>query len=150
MGQAQIWQNTKAFPPFFSMPLQPRRSFVALAATDFDTIVSFYQTLLGQTPVPFQPQRYAEFQLGGLSLAIFPPKLDQQAEFTLTSPGPLSLCLEVEDLEVAIAHLDQLHSPYGEILQASHGQECYAYDPQGNRLIIYQPKSSKTDPSPSY
>lgn len=124
------------------MALRPRRAFVALAACDFDQTVNFYQTLLEQSPQPFMAQRYAEFQLGeSLSLAIFPPKPEQQEEFALTSAGPLSLCLEVADLESAIAHLDAQACPHGEILKASHGQEVYAYDPQGNRLIIYQPNA---------
>lgn len=98
--------------------------------------------LLGQSPKPFAAQRYAEFQLGdSLSLAIFPPKLEQQGEFASMSAGPLSLCLEVVDLAIAIAHLDAQACPHGEILTASHGKEVYAYDPQGNRLIIYQPNA---------
>ena len=28
--------------------------------------------------------------------------------------------------------------PYGEITIASHGRECYAYDPDGNRLILHE------------
>lgn len=124
------------------MALSPRRAFVALATNDFDQTVDFYQGLLGQLPQPFMADRYAEFQLGdSLSLAIFPPKPEQQEEFALTHAGPLSLCLEVTDLEGAIAHLDAQACPHGDILKASHGQEVYAYDPQGNRLIIYQPKA---------
>lgn len=29
---------------------------------------------------------------------------------------------------------------YGEITIASHGRECYAYDPDGNRLILHEAK----------
>lgn len=122
------------------MALRPRRAFLALATPNFEQTVDFYQTLLVQSPQPFMAERYAEFQLGdSLSLAIFPPKPEQQDEFALTNAGPLSLCLEVTDLEGAIAHLDAQACPHGKILKASHGQEVYAYDPQGNRLIIYQP-----------
>lgn len=124
------------------MALRPRRAFVALATADFDRTVDFYQTLLAQAPKPLMPQRYAEFQLGeSLSLALFPPKPEQQNAFALTSAGPLSLCLEVEDLEGAISHLDAQSCAHGPVLTASHGQEVYAYDPQGNRLIIYQPNA---------
>ncbi len=124
------------------MALHPRRAFVALATANFEQTVAFYQTLLEQSPKPFMAERYAEFQLGeSLGLAIFPPKPDQQEEFTLTSAGPLSLCLEVADLEGAIAHLDAQTCPHSEVFTASHGREVYAYDPQGNRLIIYQPNA---------
>jgi len=54
------------------------------------------------------------------------------------SPQSFALCLEVENLETAIAHLDQLGSPPGEIMSASHGREIYAYDPDGNWLIVHQ------------
>lgn len=124
------------------MALRPCRAFVALATAHFDSTVDFYQTLLAQSPKPLMAQRYAEFQLGeSLSLAIFPPKPEQKEAFALNSAGPLSLCLEVADLEGAIAHLDVQSCPHGPVLTASHGQEVYAYDPQGNRLIIYQPNA---------
>ena len=52
----------------------------------------------------------------------------------------LSLCLDVDDLDAAIAHLINLgYPPPGEIIVASHGREIYAYDPNGNRLILHQP-----------
>ena len=124
------------------MALSLRRAFIALATPNFARTVAFYQTLLEESPKPFMAERYAEFNLGdSLSLAIFPPKPEQQEEFALTSAGPLSLCLEVADLDRAIAHLDAQACPHGKILKASHGQEIYAYDPEGNRLIIYQPNT---------
>ena len=124
------------------MSISPRRAFVALATADFSRSVAFYQTLLDQAPKPLMAERYAEFQLGeGLSLAIFPPKPEQQTEFAAAAAGPLSLCLEVANLEAAIAHLDSQACAHGSILTASHGREVYAYDPQGNRLIIYQPNA---------
>ena len=50
-----------------------------------------------------------------------------------------AVCLEVADLERAIACLSELgYSPPGEIITASHGREIYAYDPTGNRLILHQ------------
>ncbi|MBF2028247.1 MAG: VOC family protein [Oscillatoriales cyanobacterium C42_A2020_001] len=62
------------------------------------------------------------------------------------SPSPplgMSLCLEVESLERAIAHLSQLGCPPpGNILTASHGQEIYACDPDGNWLILHQSYSA--------
>ena len=51
----------------------------------------------------------------------------------------MSLCLEVTDLPMAIAHLtDMGYPPPGEIIAASHGTEIYAYDPDNNRLILHQ------------
>ncbi|MEM8805449.1 MAG: VOC family protein [Cyanobacteria bacterium P01_G01_bin.38] len=120
------------------MPIKPSNAFVTLASEQFDDLVEFYQALLGQSPVPLLPDSYAEFQLPGLHLGIFKPKPDYRDDFIGTGGG-MSLCLEVEDLEGAIATFTKLgYPPPGEISQASHGREIYAYDPDRNRLILHQ------------
>lgn len=112
--------------------------FVTLASVDINKLVLFYTQLLGQEPQPHMPNIYAEFQLPSLRLAIFKPKENNQSEFNNTGSG-MSLCLEVSDLAAAIAHLTALgYPPSGETLTASHGKEIYAYDPDGNRLILHQ------------
>ena len=118
------------------MGLACRSAWVTLAASEFNRAIEFYGRLLDQ-PTSLIPNVYAEFQLPGLRLGIYKPK---QNEPLLAIPFPaVSLCLEVEDLEAAIAHLTQLgYPPPGEILTSSHGREIYAYDPDGNRLILYQ------------
>lgn len=113
-------------------------AFVTLAAVDIERLINFYSCLLQQEPQPLIPNVYAEFQLPGLRLGIFKPKETHNKEFENKGSG-MSLCLEVEDLEVAIAHLTNLgYPPPGNILTAAHGKEIYAYDPDGNRLIIHQ------------
>lgn len=112
---------------------------MTLAALDFDQLVQFYQQFLNIKPDPYLPSVYAEFQLKGLSLGIFKPKATHQQEFSNSSHSGMSLCLEVENLEDAIAILTQMgYPPTGEITKASHGQEIYAYDPAQNRLILHQ------------
>lgn len=109
---------------------------VTLAAVDFEQLVDFYRNLLAQTPTDVILNVYAEFQLPGLRLGIFRPTM-HQPEFENGKSG-MSLCLEVSNLEEAITHLTALgYSPPGEILTASHGREIYAYDPDGNRLILH-------------
>ncbi len=113
-------------------------AFVALASENFERLVGFYSAWLDQPARPYQRDRYAEFQLPGLRLAIFKPKADQVAQFAAPS-GAMSLCLEVTDLAGAIARLTELgYTPPGPVLTASHGCEVYAYDPDGNRLILHQ------------
>lgn len=109
----------------------------------FTEMVQFYRQLLQQDPEPYQVDRYAEFQLPGLWIALFPPKPSQQLEFGQASNSPISLCLKITDLAEAIAQLKTWDCPMGEVAIASHGQEVYAYDPQGNRIILYQPNSSR-------
>lgn len=115
------------------------RGLITLASTNFEVLVGFYSALLGQAAQPYQRDRYAEFQLPGLRLAIFRPQPDHADQFTALSSGAMSLCLEVTDLDNAIAHLTQLgYPPPGHMLTASHGREVYAYDPDGSRLILHQ------------
>lgn len=119
------------------MTLTLREAFLTLASDNFEALVQFYRQLLNQDPILYLPNVYAEFHLPTLKLGIFRPK-------TPTYPLPptscrMRLCLEVENLESAIAHLTHLGCPPpGEILTASHGREIYAYDPDGNGLILHQ------------
>ena len=117
---------------------QCTNAFITLASVNIESLVDFYTQLLGQAPTSYIPNIYAEFQLPGLQLGIFKPKVTNKQEFESGKSG-MSLCLEVQDLESAVAHLTSLgYPPPGEILTASHGKEIYAYDPEGNRLILHQ------------
>lgn len=119
------------------MSLKLTAALLTLASENFEPLVQFYRQLLNQAPAPYRSKVYAEFHLPGLRLGIFRPQIPP-------SPAPaslpqMSLCLEVENLEAAIAHLTALGCPPpGEILTASHGREIYAFDPDGNCLILHQ------------
>lgn len=114
-------------------------ALVTLAATDIKILVEFYGQLLGIEPRSYIPEIYAEFRLPGLKLGIFQPKSTQVEEFADRAKTGMSLCLEVADLDAAIAEFSRLgYPPPGEILTASHGREIYAYDPLGNRIILHQ------------
>jgi hypothetical protein len=115
--------------------------FVTLADPDGETLASFYGLLFGLEPAVQIPRVYTEFRLPGLRLGIFKPQESHAAEFLgkLSGQGGMSLCVEVADLEEAIAHFKALgYPPPGEIAIASHGREIYAYDPLGNRLILHE------------
>jgi hypothetical protein len=120
------------------MVFQYTEAFITLASVNLAKLVFFYTELLMQEPKSYIPNVYAEFLLHGLRLAIFKPKETNQSEFEAINSG-MSLCLEVTNLEQAIAHLNSLgYPPPGNILTASHGREIYAYDPDGNRIIFHQ------------
>jgi catechol 2,3-dioxygenase-like lactoylglutathione lyase family enzyme len=115
-----------------------REAFVALASLQIARQVDFYSALLASEPT-LQTASYAEFCLLGLRLALFVPKADHRVEFAAAHSGAMSLCLEVPDLQRTIAHLKTLgYAPPGEIIYSTHGQEIYAYDPDGNRIILHQ------------
>lgn len=124
------------------MVFQCQAALVTLAGANSQSLVEFYRQLLNLDPQPHIPNVYSEFQLPGLRLGIFQPKKSSEQEFRNQAKTGLSLCLQVDDLEAAIKHLHKLgYPPAANILTASHGREIYAYDPAGNRLIIYQPYS---------
>lgn len=124
------------------MALNSHEVFLTLATSQFEQLVAFYQLLFDRLPQPHIPQTYAEFHLPGLRLAIFRPKADHVAEFSAASSGGMSLCVEVESLESAIAHLASMgYPPTQPIITASHGREIYVADPDGNRLILHQASS---------
>lgn len=119
-------------------------ALITIATPELSAIAHFYTQLLQQQPNPYLPNKYAEFNLKGLRLGIFVPKAEHQTEFAYHKSSNMSICIEVETIESAIAHLTQLgFPPTGNILTASHGKEIYAYDPLGNRLILHQ--SHKTN-----
>lgn len=122
------------------MDFQYTAGLLTLADFPGEILVKFYAQLLDQNPLFYRPNSYAEFQLPGLRIGIFQPKASQQAEFAHQAKTGISLCLEVTDLMAAITRLQALgYPPSGEILNASHGREIYAFDPAGNRIILYQP-----------
>ncbi len=114
-------------------------AFITIATIDINKTVEFYRQLLKLNPEPYIPNAYAEFRLEKLKLAIFNPKESNVIEFNNSKGSGLSICLEVVDLSKAIATLTAMgYPPPGEIITASHGREIYAYDPNGNRLILHQ------------
>lgn len=125
------------------MSLRYTAALLTLSTTHFSTLTQFYSQLLNLQPVILRPNAYAEFHLPGLKLAIFHPKATPHTPYpTPHTPTGMSLCLEVENLDAAIAHLTQLgYPPQGDIITASHGREIYAHDPDGNWLILHQAKS---------
>ncbi|MBD2092640.1 VOC family protein [Microcoleus sp. FACHB-1515] len=117
------------------MSFRRQTAFVAIAAVNFTQVQEFYQRLLNQSPTQEIQSVYAEFELANLRLGIFRPKTD--AEFS--GAGTMSLCIEVDNLDEAIAHLQSLDLPLPEkMMTASHGREIYIYDPAGSRIILHE------------
>jgi predicted enzyme related to lactoylglutathione lyase len=123
-----------------------QEAFIVLGTGNFDRLVQFYRQLLQQEPQPYLNAVYAEFRLVNLKLGIFCPKESHKPEFSDSRGSGMSICLEVENLEMAIEHLSQIgYPPSQEITIATHGREIYVYDPDGNRLILHQ-STAKINP----
>ena len=121
------------------MVFQYTNAFVTIASVNCEELVNFYTRFMEQKPIILIPNIYAEFYLVGMRLGIFKPKNTNESEFEAIAKSKISLCLEVSNLEDAIAHLTSLgYPPPGKISIADHGREIYAYDPDGNRLILHQ------------
>jgi predicted enzyme related to lactoylglutathione lyase len=120
------------------MILQLKKSLVTIATNNLEKLVTFYTELLGK-PKSCIPGVYAEFDIPGVVLGIFKPKATSEDEFKNATQSKMSLCLEVDSLEDAVAQFTTLGYPLGgAITTASHGREIYAYDPDGNRIILHQ------------
>lgn len=121
------------------MSIEYTEAIVTIATLNIDQLINFYTNFLGQEPTSVIPNVYAEFNLVGLRLGIFKPKQTDESAFPSSAKSRMSLCLEVNNLEEAIAHITALgYPPPGKIAIASHGREIYAYDPDGNCLILHQ------------
>ncbi|GHO41918.1 VOC family protein [Ktedonospora formicarum] len=114
-------------------------AFVTISTFDLGKMTQFYQQLFEQEPLKIISQSYVEFHVASLYLGIFRPHVSSKEEFATVGKNPMSICLEVSDLDAAIARLTALgYAPPGEIIHAHHGREIYAYDPEQNRLIFHQ------------
>jgi predicted enzyme related to lactoylglutathione lyase len=119
-----------------------QEAFVAISSPQIDRLVHFYSQLFSQAPDPYRQSSYAEFSLPKLRLAIFQPHADYAGEFIPQTKGSVSICLQVSDLPAVVEQLEIIsHPPSSPVIATSHGWELYIYDPDGNRVIVYQKKS---------
>ncbi|GAB4143300.1 MAG: hypothetical protein Fur0046_20300 [Cyanobacteria bacterium J069] len=124
-------------------------AMLTLSTPNLTRLRQFYHTLLGLAPSFEFPNTYVEFQVGTFRFGIFQPKQENADEFAAAHSGAMSLCLEVANVEAAIAAVQSAHSAIATtparspspITTASHGREAYAYDPDGNRLILHETPS---------
>jgi predicted enzyme related to lactoylglutathione lyase len=121
-------------------------AMLTLSSSNLARLRQFYWKLLDQAPSFEFPNTYVEFQIGLFRFGIFQPKPENAEEFASPHSGAMSLCLEVDNLEQAIAAVQEAYRaiaaipprPPSPIITASHGREAYAYDPDGNRLILHE------------
>jgi predicted enzyme related to lactoylglutathione lyase len=116
--------------------------FAAIGANDYSATVDFYRRLFGREPDERSRDIYVAFHLPGLHLGIFEPRASNRPEFLNPADGhsSLNLVLRVPHVEQARTELAALNPvrPPGPIQPTNYGREFYAYDPEGNRLIVVE------------
>ncbi|WP_338461102.1 VOC family protein [Synechococcus elongatus IITB7] len=124
---------------------------MTLAVQNLVVMQAFYTALLGSDPQVVWADRYAGFQIHGQRLGLFRPRREECDRWR-SAQGAWSLCLYVPDLEAAcqtvLAAGGQIESA---AIAETYGRECYARDPEGNRLLLCQgePPVALPDPQPA-
>jgi catechol 2,3-dioxygenase-like lactoylglutathione lyase family enzyme len=109
--------------------------FVALPATDMPRAVAFYRDILGLKPNHQFGERFVEFAVGGMTLAIFDPASLGRPFEAVTAGG---VALHVPDVAAAVAELKAkgvtfLSEPFDS--GVCHG--AFFQDSEGNSLAFH-------------
>jgi len=116
-----------------------QKVLISVGTKKIEQCISFYRAFLGISPSIYKESTYAEFQLEGLILAIFKPRVEEDENFSnQDNRAPLSICLQVDNLELTLLNLNNLGfvSPL-KVDSASNIREAHFYDPAGSRIILY-------------
>lgn len=127
------------------MAIEFTAAYAAIGSEDFARAVAFYAALLGREPDERLRDSYAAFLLPSVRHAIFRPRAGGADDFRnpAVRRAGLNLVLEVDDLERAAAEIERLGGSSSPPFDAPHGRESYAYDPDGNRLILVERAASR-------
>jgi predicted enzyme related to lactoylglutathione lyase len=122
------------------MTMEFDEASAAIGSEDFGRALAFYSAILGREPDERLGDGYAAFRLPGLHLQVFRPKRGGGADFA-NPPGRragLNLVFRVASLDRALAEVERAGGAATAAFSTSHGREAYAYDPDGNRLILVE------------
>ena len=111
-------------------------AFVGIPVTEMKRARGFYEGVLGLQPDPAMTgARWTEYSIGGGTLAI-----GCVGDQWRPSNQGTSAALEVEDLEEAIARLEERNVPFQKV-DSPVCRMALIQDPDGNKLIIHKLKS---------
>ncbi|MDG3004450.1 VOC family protein [Paludisphaera mucosa] len=129
------------------MAIERAEAYTAIGSEDFERSIAFYSGLFGREPDERLGDVYGAFRMPGLHLGIFRPRRGGGGDFRNPTDrrGGLSLVLAVPSVERAAAEVGRLGGSASPAFETSHGREAYAYDPDGNRLILVE-RGGPTDP----
>jgi catechol 2,3-dioxygenase-like lactoylglutathione lyase family enzyme len=101
---------------------------------DMDAAVHFYAEVLG-LPLKFRDgDRWAAFDVSGVTLAL-------EGSAATSRGGGATVSLRIKDLDRLVAELRQRGADVGEITTGPHERRADLRDPSGNTLVLYEPIS---------
>lgn len=98
---------------------------------DMDAAVRFYTEVLGFALKLRDGDRWAAFDVGGMTLAV--------EGGAAGGPGGATVSLRVDDLGAVVAALKSKGATVGDIEKGAHEQRARLVDPAGNQLVLYAP-----------
>ena len=101
-------------------------------ATDMEAAVHFYTQVLGFGLKLRDGDRWAAFDVGGMTLAI--------EGGSPGGPGGATVSLRCEDLEAVVEDLRSRGANIGELQVGPHERQAEISDPAGNVLVLYEPR----------
>jgi predicted enzyme related to lactoylglutathione lyase len=113
------------------MPGIRRIGNVYYRASDFDAAVRFYTHVVGFTLKFRDGDRWAAFDVGGMTFAL---EGGQRG-----GPGGATVSLRVEGLDEVVDQLRARGAMVGEVTQGPHERRATLTDPAGNSLVLYEP-----------
>jgi predicted enzyme related to lactoylglutathione lyase len=111
-------------------------AFIGIPVTNMNRAREFYEGVLGLLPDPeMTGDHWTEYPIGGGTLA-----LASVGEQWKPSTDGTSAALEVDDLDTAIARLEERKVSYDKV-DSPVCRMAIIEDPDGNKLIIHKLKS---------
>ena len=124
-----------------------RVDFIAVPTRDQGRAVRFYEETLGLDRNPNSSERWVEFEIGNLTIAILPHENTGRSEFT---PSSAPIALRVADVEEARRRLEAAGVEFPtDTIDSGVCHIAPFADPDGNSLMLhcrYAPYSDGSTP----
>src|SRR5579872_1370861 len=126
---------------------------IDVLCTDVERMVAFYGGVLGlELRLPYhRGQGWAGYRAGDVVIYLIEEAAGAHPEPRRTGganpPGIDSFAFEVDELDTAIAHFDELGVRWaGEIVQSEFYRYRGLHDPEGNLVYLTEPLLDRRDP----
>jgi predicted enzyme related to lactoylglutathione lyase len=122
-----------------------RVDFIAVPTRDQGRAVRFYEETLGLDRNPNSSERWVEFEIGNLTIAILPHEYTGRSEFT---PSSAPIALRVADVEEARRRLEAAGVEFPtDTIDSGVCHIAPFADPDGNSLMLHRRYAPYSDGS---